>query len=978
MGRVNDKYKEDIKKYGRQIDEIITYKIKGKEYLIDSDKIFSITPTVKSNILKSAMKQLDFESSVKIPKGTIINVQFGVYEGERCLTVEEVSEMKVSRLNDMQIKYLLGFEYVNFGDYIIYEEPKYNADTYSYSYTCYDKMLYSMKDYKKLNVTYPITVREYINKICESIGLIFKNKNDIFVNYNKKIKSDLYEGYEYKYRDILDELAQVTASTICINEETNELEIRYINKTNDIIDEDYLKDINVEFAEKYGPINSIVLSRSAESDNVYLRDENSVSTNGLCELKIIDNQIMNDNDRSDFLPEILEKLNGLNYYINDFNSKGITWLKLCDEYTVKIEQNLFNCVLFNDEIKITQGLEETIYTDMPEISETDYTKGDKTDRRLNKAYRILDKQNQKIEDLLSQQTETTDKLSKHEQTIDSMKDTLSSQETKIETVESKVNTAQSTADTATTKANNAQSTANIANTNAQNAKKTADANTTKITTNTTKIAEVEKTVNGITQSVSNVEEKVETVESTANTAKTTAESAQSTANTAKSTADTAKKTAENTNNNLTTNYYTKTQTENKITQTAESTISEVSKTYSTKTETSTAKTEAINSANSNTDNKLKDYTETSKLGTAIEQNYEHVKIAWNQISEFIQMMIINNNASFAILDSNKKVMMALDKLGQHFYNNSSKIFAEMGVKTVDNDNYIAFSVPSDYAKSISDGMAWGITTSSDNKFLPVLFLKNFSVGNKNAGNYNGELVLKFCDLVLEGLESGIKAGDVKIYGNMFNGITFEDTTTGQVLLDITPANSSLGVDNDEISILNKIKFYKNVGGTNSFKIGNDSYVLITDEGSLQVQNGNVSFGGNNSKVSFDLYVKSLANITGNLNVNGNIYANNISSDKRIKKNIRNSTTRAIDIIKKIKHREFDKKDDGKHYNIGYIAQEMEEIDSNFVIVRPKTEETEERYYINELPIIATLTKAIQEQQEEIEQLKVKIEEMEEK
>ena len=48
---------------------------------------------------------------------------------------------------------------------------------------------------------------------------------------------------------------------------------------------------------------------------------------------------------------------------------------------------------------------------------------------------------------------------------------------------------------------------------------------------------------------------------------------------------------------------------------------------------------------------------------------------------------------------------------------------------------------------------------------------------------------------------------------------------------------------------------------------------------------------------------------------------------------------------------------------------MEKIDPNFVIIRPKTEETEERYYINELPLIATLSKAIQEQQEQIEQLK---------
>ena len=86
---------------------------------------------------------------------------------------------------------------------------------------------------------------------------------------------------------------------------------------------------------------------------------------------------------------------------------------------------------------------------------------------------------------------------------------------------------------------------------------------------------------------------------------------------------------------------------------------------------------------------------------------------------------------------------------------------------------------------------------------------------------------------------------------------------------------------------------------------------------------------------------------------------------------------ALDIIKKIHHKEFDKKDDGKHYKIGYIAQDMEQIDKNFVIKKPadKKRNIEERYYINELPIIATLSKAIQEQQKQIEELKKEINEM---
>ena len=148
--------------------------------------------------------------------------------------------------------------------------------------------------------------------------------------------------------------------------------------------------------EKYGPVNSIVLSRSAESDNVYLQDEESVQANGLCELKIVDNQIMNWNDRSDYLPEILNKLDGLEYYINDFASTGIAYLELCDRYNIKIGDNTYSCVMLNDELEVTQGLVENIHTDMPEGTETDYTKADKTDRKINNVSLIVDKQQKEI------------------------------------------------------------------------------------------------------------------------------------------------------------------------------------------------------------------------------------------------------------------------------------------------------------------------------------------------------------------------------------------------------------------------------------------------------------------------------------------------------------------------------------------------------------------------------------------------------
>ena len=81
-----------------------------------------------------------------------------------------------------------------------------------------------------------------------------------------------------------------------------------------------------------------------------------------------------------------------------------------------------------------------------------------------------------------------------------------------------------------------------------------------------------------------------------------------------------------------------------------------------------------------------------------------------------------------------------------------------------------------------------------------------------------------------------------------------------------------------------------------------------------------------------------------------------SSDRRLKDNIENSTTSALDIINKIKHRSFDWKSNGKHVDIGYIAQELEEINPDFV----NHNKDRDTYSINDFPILSTVTKAIQE------------------
>lgn len=450
--------------------------------------------------------------------------------------------------------------------------------------------------------------------------------------------------------------------------------------------------------------------------------------------------------------------------------------------------------------------------------------------------------------------------------------------------------------------------------------------------NSEKITKHEQDINGITQSVSEVKTEIKSVDSK----------------------------ADSINKNLSNNYYTRTQTENKITQTAESTISEVSKTYSTKTETSNAKQEAIKSANSETDNKLKGYTETSKLGTAIEQNYEHVKVAWNQISDFIQMMIINNNASFAILDKNKKVIMALDKNGQHFYKEDGNEFGEMGVNKIDNQNYISFGVTGEYEKEISNGMAWGITTKSDGKFWPVLYIKNFAMGPKNSDGSSGELVLSGCNLVLEGIGNGILSGSIKIYGDPGGDrLYFVDISSNKTLLDIKLGNV---LEGNSISILNKIKFYENDAGSNTFKIGDsNNYVILTDAGDVSCQH--IYCDGDMYSTGYLTAEKGISCPDGY--VSGIAFVNN--SRVETKKNIKKYKKKALNEIinTDIYSFNYNVEGDKSKKHIGFIIGDKYRCSEEILAQDKENNKIGADIY----SMVSLAYKAIQEQQEQIEELK---------
>lgn len=229
-----------------------------------------------------------------------------------------------------------------------------------------------------------------------------------------------------------------------------------------------------------------------------------------------------------------------------------------------------------------------------------------------------------------------------------------------------------------------------------------------------------------------------------------------------------------------------------------------------------------------------------EFGTKIEQNAKNVQVAWNNESQNIRIENENGNSTMG------------------FYDNDTK-FAEMGVNNVENDRYISFAVPVNYGQNIQDGMAWGMQTTSDGKFWPILYIKDFHMANKDAGDFSGNLVLAACNLLLEGINSAITCGNVNMTNaGVFGGIMFEDANTHQNLLTITPEVSG---NYGTISILNKISFFKNQAGSNSLRVGleGQANTLITDEGYISCE---------------DFYANSDIACSGNIKAYNHIYCNN--------------------------------------------------------------------------------------------------------
>ena len=387
---VSDDFKAAMKEPVKEIQAVIDA---GDLVISDEGDLISFKISCESGLCKSAMRKLEAK-----------------YLGEHNLVGKWVSA-------GFGVKLASGaYDFLNYGSFLVSEQTV-SKDTGVTDIVAYDKMINAMTPYVALNINYetdPVNLYDYTALLCEACGLSLYN--DSFpVNGDWPIEGELWENINgITYRDIFVQIAQATATTCIIHDD--KVWFKPITATQERLTYNNLMKLKLE--PLYGEINSVVLSRAPQEDNVYVRDEESVALYGLTEFRVENNEIV-DKDRESALPAIAGGLIGVAYYPFEATTEGLGWYEIGDHFEIENDAgDLFATTLFNYSVTIDGGVKETLKTTVESKAQTQYQTAKSLATRVKNAEIIVNKQDQYIQSIVSDVDEANKKYTEIYQDID--------------------------------------------------------------------------------------------------------------------------------------------------------------------------------------------------------------------------------------------------------------------------------------------------------------------------------------------------------------------------------------------------------------------------------------------------------------------------------------------------------------------------------------------------------------------------------
>ena len=304
MINVTDKFKQAMREPVKMVTASLV--LDDNTVITGQDKLIKITIDSSGHLFGTAT--------------SVINIElFGTDYNLVDHTFSVVAKTLIDAVNDTWEEANLGLFYV--------EESTADFEKKTTKIKGYDLMGKLAKTpYNSGTIQFPCTVKELINQLAGRFDFTVDTNLDNLPNITYQIPEDLYAKISScTYRDILGEIAGATATIAVFNGKT--LSFRDSKKKPDedeIWTYDNLK--TLKYKPKYGPVNSLVLARTPQEDNVAVADNASVANNGRTEVKLANNEILDD-DRQKLITPIFNSIKDFSHYPFEAETTGFGWYK---------------------------------------------------------------------------------------------------------------------------------------------------------------------------------------------------------------------------------------------------------------------------------------------------------------------------------------------------------------------------------------------------------------------------------------------------------------------------------------------------------------------------------------------------------------------------------------------------------------------------------------------------------------------------
>ena len=339
-------YKEIIQSAGKELQKRVYYKNGNTKTYYDDEHFKSVKLAFNNSLFDGTIcKYMELEMTEKL------NTTYPIYV-EITATLGEYSATET------------------YGPYYLQKGSEiYNASSKTYTHSLYDGMILTMIKYEPVNVTYPTTVDTFFSAVIGALNL----SQGVYLNIvgSKVLQNDPYYGIDdngnpksigYTYRDVLSDILQADGKLGIIS--GNYLTSITLGTTEITINDDLLKNQNIDIDNYFYPINCLTLSRSNGLDNLTKQNPSSISYYGKHEIIIKDNQLLNDSDRENYIDDLFDVFRNKGWYFYDLELTGYGGFQPLDRIKINTNGTNYYSYVFNNEITIDEGYKEVIYANM--------------------------------------------------------------------------------------------------------------------------------------------------------------------------------------------------------------------------------------------------------------------------------------------------------------------------------------------------------------------------------------------------------------------------------------------------------------------------------------------------------------------------------------------------------------------------------------------------------------------------------------